>query len=74
MFPCQLLHLNACTMAKSFMFSVKGKDEHYQDGTVIMTPKAEAFFSNILKLDPEKVSRDFELYTLKNTEGEPPAI
>ena len=56
------------------MFSVKGKDEHYQDGTVIMTPKAEAFFTNILKLDPEKVSRDFELYTLKNAEGAPQAI
>ena len=39
-----------------------------------MTPKAEAFFSNILKLDPEKVSRDFELYTLKNAEGMPQAI
>ena len=35
-----------------------------------MTPKAEAFFINILKLDPEKVSRDFELYSLKNIEGE----
>ena len=73
-FQYQLLHLNARTMAETFMFSVKGKDEHYQDGTVIMTPKAEAFFTNILKLDPEKVSRDFELYTLKNTEGAPPAI
>ena len=66
----QLQHLNACTATESFLFCVKGKDEHYQDGVVFMTPKAEVFFTNILKLYPEKVSREFELYSLKNTEGE----
>ena len=40
----QFQHLNACTAAESFLFCVKGKDEHYQDRVVIITLKAEAFF------------------------------
>jgi len=46
------------------MFSVKGKDEHYQDGHMTMTPKAKEFLVNILKLEPEKLTRDFEMYVL----------
>ncbi|KAF8518074.1 hypothetical protein JB92DRAFT_2904275 [Gautieria morchelliformis] len=65
----ELHHLNARTSTEVFMFTVKGKDEHHQDGTVIMTPKAESFLVNILKLDPDRVSREFEMYTLRSAEG-----
>jgi hypothetical protein len=51
------------------MFSVKGKDEHHQDGSVMMMPKAKSFVVNILKLDPDKVSREFEAYVLQNAKG-----
>ncbi|KAF8492146.1 hypothetical protein JB92DRAFT_3128097 [Gautieria morchelliformis] len=66
----ELHHLNARTSTEVFMFTVKGKDEHHQDGTVIMTPKAESFLVNILKLDPDRVSREFEMYTLRSAEAD----
>ncbi|KAF8524007.1 hypothetical protein JB92DRAFT_2882254, partial [Gautieria morchelliformis] len=65
----ELHHLNARTSTEVFMFTVKGKDEHHQDGTVIMMPTAESFLVNILKLDPDRVSREFKMYTLQSAEG-----
>ena len=52
------------------MFAVKGSDEHHQLGTVMMTPKAEAYLVNVLKLDPDRVARESEMFTLQNSEGE----
>ena len=65
----QLEHLNTCTGTETCMFSVKGKEEHYHEGTVILTSKASAFLTNIFKLVPDNVLREFEHYTLKNAEG-----
>jgi hypothetical protein len=69
-FNPQLHHLHVRTATEIFMFAVKGKDEHHQDGHIMMTPKAEEFLVNVYKLEPEKVARDFEMYVLCNIEGQ----
>jgi hypothetical protein len=69
-FNPQLHHLHVRTAMEIFMFAVKCKDEHHQDGHITMMPKAEEFLVNIYKLEPEKVTRDFEMYVLCNIKGQ----
>jgi len=49
---------------------VKGKDKYHQGGSAFMTAKAESYLVNILKLNLDKVCREFDMYVLNNSKGQ----